>query len=128
MKLGPRSDLVYETSFSFTPNLAMVCLGKTDDASLTDPNRVRTKECEGHDDLHKCSTSMVHILFLKTVVQYCDFMSCVFFDCNLWILCYFREEGSGFWVFARLFEFSFYAETLFLKGLVYNAWGWGVPK
>ncbi len=76
----------------------MVCLGKTDDASLTDPNRVRTKECKGDDDPHKCSTSMVHILFLKTVVQYCDFMSCVFFDCNLWILCYFCEEGSGFWV------------------------------
>jgi hypothetical protein len=61
------------------------------------------------------------ILFLKTVVQYCNFMSGVFFYCNLWIL---PEDGSGFWVF----EFSFYAETLFLKGLVYNAWGWEVPK
>ncbi len=51
-----------ETSFSFTPNLAMVYLGKTDDASLTDPNRVRTKDWEGDDDLHKCSTSMVHLI------------------------------------------------------------------
>jgi len=63
------------------------------------------------------------ILFLKTVVQYCNFMSGVFFDCNLWIVCCFWVLG-----FARLFEFSFYAETIFVKGLAYNAWGRGVPK
>ncbi len=62
LKLWPRSDLVFEMSFSFTPNLVMVCLGKTDDASLTDLNRVRTKEWEGDNDLHKCSTSMVHLI------------------------------------------------------------------
>jgi hypothetical protein len=56
------SDLVFEMSFSFTPNLAMDCLGKTNDASLIDLNRVRTKEWEGDNDLHKCSTSMVHLI------------------------------------------------------------------